>query len=211
MARKLTLAERVVRFRASFFERPIESLSKTARTEAERLARQLGVSVERLFSWAPSTRRRYLSAARQGRNVSQERERVRTQRREREKRRAVQLPRIDERRRRIEELRAWLNERINTDKSPFTQTDELDEERLLSPDSIDEHIKVYGVDYVLKQLEGMRQGYIDKPTAESRWHGFKASSVVPDHPDERWYWYHGTLRMGGIGPGMARVDFSRML
>lgn len=191
---RLDLATRAARLQRALAGRDVTKLPKTTRVQLERFAKDAGISPETFIGYAPSTRQKYLRAAKQGRTVKQERERVRRQRKEREKKYAGEAPRKTKLAE-IEELRAWLDEHIDTDKGPRTSVDDLAAETLLSRQSIEDHIKAYGQDYVLKQLRGMREGFDNVPKAQTRWNGFKASEAYPDHPDERWYWYHGKLRL----------------
>jgi len=194
MARRLSLAERAERS-ARLLSRDLGNLPKTARRELERLTDAIGISVEQFIAYKPSTRKRYIQAAKKGRTAAQERERVRTQRVERAKRKRFIGGEPDPRRVEIERLRRWLDERVDTSRGNRTVVDDIEADVLLSPDSIESHISVYGVDYTLRQLRGMKAGYDELDTGQSRWRSFKASEAIPDHPDERWYWYHGRIRL----------------
>ena len=195
---RLDLTTRAQRLSQALVGRDITNLPKYLQKQVDTFARAIGIDAERFVSYAPSTRQRYLRAARQGRTAAQERERVRVQRQERKRRKELpkrEGPGVDLRRAEIERLRAWLDERIDTHRGEATDTDYLDEDILLTRDSIEAHIRVYGEHYVLTQLRGMQNSYNDPNVGNVRWHGFKASEVMPDHPDERWYWYHGKPRI----------------
>lgn len=194
---RLTLTTRAERLASALVGRDITNLPKYLQKQVNAFVKAIGIDAERFIGYAPSTRQRYIRAARQGRTAAQERERVRVQRQERKRRKLPprEGPGVDLRRAEIERLRAWLDERIDTHRGPITETDYLEEDILLTPDSIENHIRVYGEDYVLTQLRGMQNSYNDPNVGNIRWHGFKASEVMPDHPDERWYWYHGKPRI----------------
>jgi hypothetical protein len=187
---RLDLSTRAARIAQLIAGRDLTALPKTVRIQVERFTRAAGIDFDKFVGYAPSTRRRYIAAARKGRTAAQERERVRGQRRERAARRPAVDPRITE----IWELRAWLDERIDTTKSGATQTDELDTDILLSTESTQDHIDTYGTAYTLRQMRGMKRGYQDFNEAQNRWRSFKGAATTPDHPDERWFWYHGKLR-----------------
>lgn len=201
---RLDLATRADRIAKAIAGRDLAELPKGVRTQVERFARAIGVDVEKFIGFAPSTRQKYIRAAKKGRTAAQERERVKLQRQERKRRKDVGLP-VDPRLIEIEQLRDWLDERIETTQGDRTITDDIDADILLSRDSIREHIQVYGVQYVLSQLRGMKSGYQDTGLGGERWRGFKASEHMPDHPDERWFWYHGKLRII-TGP----IDWSKI-
>lgn len=202
---KLDLSTRAERIAKAIAGRDLAALPKTLRIQLERFTRSIGIDVEKFIGYAPSTRKRYIAAARKGRTAAQERERVKVQRREREERKRAIPSIVDPRMAEIEDLRAWLDERVETVQGVRTVTDDIDADILLSRDSIREHIQAYGVQYVLSQLRGMKRGYEDLGIGQDRWRGFKASEHMPDHPDERWFWYHGKLRLI-TGP----IDWSKI-
>lgn len=202
---RLDLATRAERIAKAIGGRDLAELPKSVRAQLERFTRAIGIDVEKFIGYAPSTRQRYIRAAKKGRTAAQERERVKLQRQERQrKRKDVGIP-VDPRLIEIESLREWLDERIETAQGPRTITDDIDADILLSRDSVNEHIQVYGIQYVLSQLRGMKAGYQDTGLGSERWRGFKASEHMPDHPDERWFWYHGKLRLV-TGP----IDWSKI-
>lgn len=202
---RLDLSTRAERIARAIAGRDLAALPKTLRIQVERFTRAIGIDVDKFIGYAPSTRQRYIRAARQGRTATQERERVKAQRRQRAERKAAIPSIVDPRYAEIEDLRAWLDERVETSRGNRTITDDIDADMLLSHDSISEHIQVYGVNYVLRQLRGMKAGYQDTGLGADRWRGFKASESMPDHPDERWFWYHGKLRLI-TGP----IDWSKI-
>lgn len=191
---RLDLATRAERIAKAIAGRDLTQLPKTVQVQVDRFARAIGITAERFIGYAPSTRQKYIRAAKRGRTAAQERERVKAQRQQRQAAKRAEVP-VDPRLIEIEQLRVWLDERIDTTNGPLVHSDYLDSDILLSRDGINEHLRVYGVAYVLRMLRGMKRGFTDINQAVDRWRGFKADMTIEDHPDERWYWYHGKLRM----------------
>lgn len=202
---RLDLATRTGRIVDALADRDLLNLPKTLRIQLERFTRAIGVDYDKFIRYAPSTRQRYIRAARKGRTAEQERARVREQRKQRKQEPTIIEKVVDPRLGEIEDLRAWLEERVDTKAGPRTEMDNLQSDPLLARDSVTEHIQAYGVSYVLKQLRGMKSGYDDNGKGAMRWRGFLASESAPDRPDERWYWYHGSPRLL-TGP----IDWSKL-
>lgn len=190
---RLDLSTRATRIAQELAGRSLDTLPKYVQRDLERFTRAIGIDVATFTGYAPSTQTRYIRAAKKGRTAAQERERVREQRKARAATKKEQAPTGDvAKRREIKELQKWLIEwGIDTTKGKYTQVDKVRAEVLLSDEGISAHIRVYGVDYVLQHLRGMKEGAIDKRVATSRWQAFKASDFYPDEEeDERWFWYH---------------------
>jgi hypothetical protein len=77
---------------------------------------------------------------------------------------------------------------MDTHRGDSTQVDQIEAEVLLARQSIYEHIKVYGVDYVLEHMEDMLSAVETDGVGTRRWNDFAASSETD--VDERWFWYH---------------------
>lgn len=187
---KLDLSTRAERI-GKLVGRDLGSLPKTPRLALKRFTDAIGIDFEKFVGYKPSTQKRYIRAARQGRTAEQERQRVKEVRAAKRER----SPAVSTRAAEIESLRLWLDDRIETTRGMRTITDELDVDTLLSAESIELHIDVYGETYVRDQLRAMKKSYIDTGHGGDRWRAFNASSAMPDHPDERWFWYHGRLRI----------------
>jgi hypothetical protein len=191
---RLDLATRAARLADNLAGRSMDALPKYLQRDLDRFTRAIGIDVATFTGYAPSTRRRYIHAAQQGRTAAQERARVREQRKAREvKKQSVKVVSADQRKLdEIRKLQKWLIEwGIDTSKGQYTQVDKVRAEVLLSDEGISAHIRVYGIDYVLEHLRGMKEGAIDKRVATARWQAFKASDFYPDEEeDERWFWYH---------------------
>lgn len=192
---RLDLATRAGRLAENLAGRSLDALPKYLQRDLERFARAIGIEPATFIGYAPSTRQRYIRAARQGRTAAQERERVREQRRVRAERKKAQppdQPNVDRRIAEIKRLQQWLIEwGIDTTRGEHTQVDVLRSQVLLSDEAIEAHIRTYGVNYVLEHLRAMKLGARDKRVATARWQAFKASDFYPDEEeDERWFWYH---------------------
>lgn len=194
---RLSLATRAARY-GTFLNSDPGSLSTRNRGERDKLLRAMGISASQWDSYAPSTRRKYLNAAKRGQSASDERSRVREQRKNRPKQRGRRKGLgLKSKRDEIEELRQRLvNEGMDTSQGlGDVETDELDSAVLLSRSAVDDHIRYYGEDYVLKHLTEMwdtldqyLQGNRDVGTF--RWRRFKATPLYRRNEDERWFWYH---------------------
>ena len=191
--------------------KPVAEWSKRAQRDLATFSKAMGIAPETFAGYAPSTQRKYISAARQGRTAAQERERVREVRRVRKQR---NLPprtggsgiRNDPRWRQLIEIRDKLYEEgFNDTANDFTKTDQVDAPNLYSDESLEKHITIYGYDYVIdhasSQLEAV-QAYnrndrgVGRARIMERFHtldleAFAASAAVEDE-DERWYWYHAS-------------------
>lgn len=192
---KLSLATRAARYGHLLSSTP-DTLSQKNRGERDKLLRAIGVSPEQWSSYAPSTRRKYLAAAKRGNTASVERARVREQRKARSQR--TRSPDISKRTE-IEQLRQKLiQEGMDTNRGFDTETDELDSDILLSREAIDDHIRYYGIDYVLRHLRDQWDSvdfYLrnDRNPGNTRWRRWKAFAASPKYrgsEDERWFWYH---------------------
>lgn len=193
---RLDLATRAGRLAENLAGRSLDALPKYLQRDLERFARAIGIEPTTFIGYAPSTRQRYIRAARQGRTAAQERERVREQRRVRAERKKAEPAKVVSLEQRkydeIKQLQQWLIEwGIDTTRGEHTQVDVLRSQVLLSDEAIEAHIRTYGIDYVLQHLRDMKLGARDKRVATSRWQAFKASDFYPDEEeDERWFWYH---------------------
>jgi hypothetical protein len=202
---RLDLSTRATRLANSLAGRSIDALPKYLQRDLERFTRAIGIDVETFTRYAPSTRQRYIRAAKQGRTAAQERERVRAQRAARPKKtKTEKTGGIKTRRQHIKDLQKWMIAHgMDATRGEFTKMDDLRSENLLSDDAIDAHIRVYGEEYVYVHLLQMKNAMIDKRFATAQWQAFKASDYYVDDVDERWWWYHSSaiLDYSGIGFG----------
>ena len=149
---------------ANALVKPIGEWSKRAQRDLAVFSRAIGITPEQFTAYAPSTRKKYVNAARAGRTAAQERERVRVQRKERtERKKREQVTgtgvgngiRNDPRFRELQRIRDELYEEgYNDEAGDLTQVDSIGAPKLYADDSLEEHIKVYGFDYVLDHARG---------------------------------------------------------
>jgi hypothetical protein len=191
--------------------KPIGEWSKRAQRDLAVFSRAIGITPEQFTAYAPSTRKKYISAARAGRTAAEERARVREQRKERENRKrrsTAPTPgtgiRNDPRFAELQRIRDELYEEgYNDEAGDLTQTDSIAALKLYSDDSLEEHVKVYGFDYVLDHARGQLaavQAYnrndrsVGQARIMERFHALDleafAASAAVEGEDERWYWYH---------------------
>lgn len=214
---RLPLATRAQRLSDRLKGRSVDQLPPSTRSEVDRLARQMGTTPDTFAGWSERTRRRYLAAARRGETVDQVRAADRAKARtRRERKRAVTPPtgvgpekvlwdRINYL---VSELKA---EGINVVRGDLTLTDRLDYEDLYSPDSLRDHVEMYGFDYVIARLEhqlraiqqynksGGRNRSIGRAEMMRRFgttvqKDFRATAYNFSDDDERWFWYHASMK-----------------
>lgn len=189
---RLDLATRATRIQQRIRGRDLTGqLPGGVRTDIDRFARAIGVTPERFVSWSPSTRARYISAAKKGRTVAQERARQREQRKARLRPYGVTR---QTKRQQIESIADRLVTvwGLDTTKGPDTHVDDIASQVMLSETGINDHISVYGETYVLEHLKVMLDSVESAPhVGRERWNVFKASPSYADE-DERWYWYHSS-------------------
>lgn len=195
---RLNLSSRVEKWWPKLAKRDLEELPGGLSKQLDLLLRQMGITREQFVKYRPSTRAKYISAAKKGRTVPEERTRVKEQRTARKAakttsdkatreaaadRREVKLSRIMEIRRLL-----VAEYGMDTHRGDNTQVDQIEAEVLLARQSIYEHIKVYGVDYVLDRMEHMLLAVESDGIGARQWTDFAASSETDI--DERWFWYH---------------------
>lgn len=192
-------------------------LTKAQNTQIRLLAKQMGVTEERLRSYKPSTRSKYMSAAKKGLTAQQMRERDRTLRRLRKKTPVSPKRRADLNRdwSVITRLRDKLFEegiRV-TDDDGIAKRDRLDFFDLYSDESLRAHLRTYGFDYVRTHMEGQlqaikqynqsggRERIIGRRRLQAAFgtvavRQLRASQTHDE--DERWFWYHARLHYGDV-------------
>lgn len=214
MARRLTLSELADRVADSVRKGlSPDDVPKATQRLIGRLESALGLD-RPLHTYSERTRSRYLSAAKSGRTAKQQREHEKAQRHLREEQKAGRGLTRDPRWREVTELRDKAVEMgLVLRKGPDTDTDEIDSPDLLTDDALQDHIKVYGYDYVLRhmrpQIEAAEEyrssaGSQRKIGRTRMNRHFAASPSVKDRDDERWFWYHTSGYQYGDLKGMAK-------
>lgn len=220
---RIPLSTRAERLRERLRGRPSDQpLPKSVRTEQDRFARSIGYDPDKFNSLKPATKRRYINAARKGQNASEYRRSQYEKRRMRDATRQTrvqssQLVTSDARWARVQYLVTELKaEGMVVVAGEHTLTDSLDYEDLYSDASLQEHIIVYGWDYVLARLEhqyrAIRQyntsGGLNRSIGREEMlrtfgttvqRDFRATAYNFADDDERWYWYHATSYFVGSG------------
>ncbi len=201
---RLSLSTRVEKWWPKLAGRDLDALPTGLSHQLDLLVKQMGVSRETFVSYKPSTRLKYVRAAKKGRTVGAERARVKEQRAAKvvEKRNAD----INARGEKLDKIMR-LRERLiyeysmDTSRGDNTQVDQIEAEVLLSRDSIIRHIAVYGADSILLKMEGMLDAVENADTGARNWQQFAASAELDT--DERWFWYHSqpTIQPFGGYPG----------
>lgn len=192
--------------------KPIAEWTKRTQRDLAVFSRAIGVTPEQFTAYAPSTQRKYVAAAKKGRTAAQERERVRgvraarVERKKQETQTAPSNVRNDPRFRELQQIRDRLYEEGFDDRAgDLTQTDDINAYRLYADDSLVEHVKIYGFDYVLDhartQLASV-EAYNRNDRSVGRDKMFQrmraldlealAASAEAEGEDERWYWYHAS-------------------
>lgn len=207
MPRK-TPQQRAIRVENLLKGRDLDSLPKYVMREVEFLAEDLGISAEKFLSYKPSTRAKYIRAAKRGQTATDMRRREQSRRAVRKEQEEIAYhgdPQNDRQWAEVIRLRdAIRSHGLNTTKGEFTRTDKLDQYDLLSDESLVRHIIVYRFPYVLNNLRKMLANIQRDPAprrkagraARTRWmkkYGDKMArdfAATSDYDDERWFWYH---------------------
>lgn len=196
---RLSLSTRAERWWPKLAHRDLDQLPKGLSHQLDLLVKAMGLSREQFARYKPSTRLKYVRAARQGRTASAERERVKTQRVARQQRKNAQArttsraqsDKMLAQQDRIQELRRTLiyEYGMNTVADENTHVDAIAARVLLSQESLNEHVARYGYDYVLRRLEGMLRAVETQGVGAEQWNTFM-NSLKDKGDDERWFWYH---------------------
>jgi hypothetical protein len=196
---RLSLSNRVARWWPKLAQRDLDQLPKGLSHQLDLLVKAMGISREQFARYKPSTRLKYVRAARHGRTVSAERERVKAQRVARQQRKDAEARQAGRARSdkmlaqqdRIQELRRTLvyEYGMNTVADENTHVDAIAARVLLSQESINEHVARYGYDYVLRRLEDMLHAVETQGVGAEQWGTFM-NSLKDQGDDERWFWYH---------------------
>lgn len=185
----------------------LSALPAAIRDDLDTLGQELGIDWPHFRSLSLATRRQYLAGFRRGETVAdQKRHRAQRERVRRQQRKGFGIT-SDARWSDVIRLRDDLyGEGIDVIAGANTHTDDLDYEDLYSDESLIEHIKVYGYEYVLRHMHGQLDAIIEynQSGGRKRTKGrtrmrrrfgsrvikdLRASGAFPD-VDERWYWYH---------------------
>lgn len=191
--------------------KPVAEWTKRAQRDLAVFSRAIGIAPETFAGYAPSTQRRYVAAAKKGRTAEQERARVREVRAARrvKQRESRNLPSAGPEWRRLIGVREELYaEGLNDEAGPDTAMDSIGARKLYEDDSLEAHIRVYGIEYVIDHAESQlaalkqynqsqgRDRTLGRQRMMAKFHSldkevFGASAAVEDE-DERWYWYHSS-------------------
>jgi len=201
--------------------KPVAEWTKRAQRDLAVFSRAIGVAPETFAGYAPSTQRKYVAAAKKGRTASEERARVREVRKARaEKKKREQQPtgvsktsirNTVEWRRLIAVRDELYAEGLNDEAGPDTAMDSIGARKLYEDESLEAHIRIYGIDYVIEHAESQlaalqqynqsqgRDRTLGRQRMMAKFHSldkevFGASAAVEDE-DERWYWYHSSSNL----------------
>lgn len=203
---RLNLATRAGRIQPLLKNRDLEHLPKTVQKQLDLFTASIGVSTDTFIQWAPSTRTRYIRAAKRGYTVMQERARVKVQREAAGQRRIAR--KSDPRIQRILNLREQIMaEGFDDEAGPDTHTDKYHYQHLYSDVALNTYIRTYGVTKVTvlmeQQLDAIQQYNrslgIDRSVGQTHLRAATGSIEASEYrqrlgrQDERWFWYHTRL------------------